>query len=87
MRDAVLDGPGTLASSARRTAFFGDPVPAEASDFVEKVRLHAYRVTDADIEALKVSGWSEDAIFELTVATALGSALARREIARKAMNG
>lgn len=33
-----------------------------------------YRVTDADITALRVHGLSDDAIFELTVAAALGEA-------------
>jgi hypothetical protein len=49
------------------------------------VRRHAYKVTDADVDALHTAGWSDDAIFELTVATALGAALSRRDRARKTM--
>ena len=86
MRAAVVDGPGTLDRSVRRAAFGGrDAVPTEAASYVDKVRHHAYKVTDGDVDALKAAGWSDDALFELTVATALGAALSRREIAKKAM--
>jgi alkylhydroperoxidase family enzyme len=53
--------------------------PAAATAYLEKVRLHAYRVTDADVEALKAAGLSEDDIFEATVAAAVGAGLARFE--------
>ena len=54
-------------------------IPAALASYVEKVRHHAYKVTDADVEALKRAGYSEDAIFEVTVAAALGAALTRLE--------
>ncbi len=54
-------------------------VPDELSDWVEKVALHAYRTTDEDIELLKAAGYSEDQLFELTVAAALGASRARLE--------
>ena len=44
---------------------------------MEKVRRHAYRVVDADVEALRAAGWSEEQLFELTVATALSVGLER----------
>jgi alkylhydroperoxidase family enzyme len=85
LRDTVVDGPGKLASSVRQAAFGGAEVPAEAAAYVDKVRRHAYKVTDADVEALRAAGWSDDAIFEVTVATAVGAAMARRDRARRAM--
>src|SRR5204863_5226134 len=86
MRAAVVDGPGELDRSVRRAAFGGgDALPTETATYVEKVRHNAYKVTDGDVAALKAAGWSDDALFELTVATALGAALSRREIAKKAM--
>lgn len=85
MRAAVVEGPGVLAPAVRRAAFGDGDVPAEAAAYVDKVRRQAYTVTDADVEALQKAGWSDDAIFELTVATALGVALSRRERARRAM--
>ena len=54
-------------------------VPANLLSFVEKVRNHAYKVTDEDIATLKRSGHSEDEIFELTASAALGAALMRLE--------
>jgi alkylhydroperoxidase family enzyme len=50
---------------------------AVAAAYLEKVRLHAYRVTDGDVEALLASGLSEDEIFEATVAVAVAAGLAR----------
>ena len=41
------------------------------------MRRHAYRVTDAQIEALRAGGFSEDDVFELTVASAVGAGLER----------
>jgi len=46
---------------------------------VEKVAAHAWRVTDEDVEALTRAGHSEDAIFEVTAAAALGAAIMRLE--------
>ena len=48
-------------------------------DYVDKVSLTPYKVIDRDIDALRESGLTEDQIFEVTVATALGSARARFE--------
>lgn len=79
LRDRVADGPGELPSIARRAAVSGSDVPAVAQAYTEKVRRHAYKVVDRDIEELKSAGWSEDEIFELTIATALGAGLYRLE--------
>ena len=51
--------------------------PAEAAAYVAKVTQHAYKVTDEDVAALKAAGWSDDRIFELTVAAALSAARER----------
>ena len=51
--------------------------PAEMSDYLAKVRDRAYTVTDGDVEALKVAGFSEDEIFEQTVAVAVDEGLRR----------
>jgi alkylhydroperoxidase family enzyme len=45
--------------------------------YLEKVRTGAYAVTDADVEALKAAGCSEDDIFEQTVAVAIEEGLRR----------
>jgi alkylhydroperoxidase family enzyme len=53
------------------------PAPPEFSTYLEKVRLHAYKVTDRDVHALKDAGFSEDEIFEQTVSTAVAAGLER----------
>ena len=53
------------------------PAPEAMNAYLGKVREHAYKVTDADVEALKAAGLTEDAIFEQTVATAIAQGLRR----------
>jgi len=61
------------------------PRPAEFEPYLEKVRLHAYEVTDADVERLKAAGRSEDEIFEQTVSTATAAGLERLAAALRAL--
>jgi len=53
------------------------PAPPEMGTYLEKVRDRAYAVVDHDIEALKEMGFSEEAIFEQTVAVAIAEGLRR----------
>jgi alkylhydroperoxidase family enzyme len=53
--------------------------PEAARAYVEKVRRHAWRVIDADVEALRAAGLTEDEIFEATVAAAVAAGLERLE--------
>jgi alkylhydroperoxidase family enzyme len=55
------------------------PAPPEFGSYLEKVRLHAYKVTDRDVQELKDAGFSEDQIFEHTVSAAVAAGLARLE--------
>ena len=45
--------------------------------YLEKVRLHAYKVTDRDVDELKAAGITEDEIFEHTVSVAVAAGLER----------
>ena len=56
------------------------PAP-ELTPYLAKVRAHAYKVTDAEVEALKAAGLSEDEIFEQTVAAAISEGLRRLDAA------
>jgi hypothetical protein len=47
--------------------------------YLEKVRECAYAIADDDVHAVKDAGWSEDEIFERTVAVAVEEG--RRRIA------
>jgi alkylhydroperoxidase family enzyme len=61
----------------RAAAEPGREAPPEFAAYLEKVRLHAYKVTDADIQRLKDAGFSEDEIFEQTVSAAVAAGLER----------
>jgi alkylhydroperoxidase family enzyme len=45
--------------------------------YLDKVHSRAYTVTDEDVEALTADGFSEDEIFEHTVAVAVAEGLRR----------
>jgi hypothetical protein len=68
-----------LASDGARAIAQGDD-PAELAPLLAKVRAHAYRIIDADVEGLDV-----DAVFESVLAAALGEGDRRRRAALEAI--
>jgi alkylhydroperoxidase family enzyme len=68
-----------LIAGLRAAAQPERPAPAELSGYLDKVRHHAYKVTDRDVEELKAAGFSEDEIFEHTVTVATAAGLERLE--------
>lgn len=78
---AVLESPGATPPQQRWAAFHRrmDELAPGLRAYVEKVATVAYRITDEDVDALKRAGHSEDAIFEITAAAALGAAIMRLE--------
>lgn len=90
--DSVLEGRGDSAPSLRRAAAgraaqaaglapdeedAGAALPEALHTYVDKVALHAYKVLDRDVEHLLAAGYTQDAVFEITISTALGAARAR----------
>jgi alkylhydroperoxidase family enzyme len=75
LRHAVLEAPATTDPALRRAAAAGTAVPQLWRAFVETVRDASYQVTDDDVAQLRAAGQTEDQIFEVTVATAVGAAL------------
>jgi alkylhydroperoxidase family enzyme len=67
----------------RENAAAGAPAPAEMSAYLEKVRERAYAVLDRDVDALRDAGFSEDEIFEQTVAVAIAEGLRRLDLAEE----
>ena len=55
----------------------GREAPAAFAPYLDKVRQGAYAITDADVQALKDAGFSEDEIFEQTVSAAVAAGLER----------
>ena len=68
------DGPFARLRAASRP---GRDAPPAMRAYLDKVSRHAYRVTDADVDALKAAGFSDDEIFEHTVSAAVAAGLAR----------
>ena len=68
-----------LIADLREAAQPDRHAPPEFAAYLEKVRNAAYTVTDADVQALKDAGYSDDEIFEQTVAAAVGAGLHRLE--------
>jgi alkylhydroperoxidase family enzyme len=51
--------------------------PHDFNAYLEKVRRHAYTITDQDVQELKDAGYSEDEIFEYTVSAAVAAGIER----------
>jgi hypothetical protein len=69
-----------------RALVAGRSAPPELmGPYLEKVRERASTVTDADVQALKDAGISEDEIFEQTVAEAMGQGLRRLDAAERVL--
>jgi len=70
----ILEGEGKASVAQRRAAFDNAGLAEPLSTLVDKVAKHAYKVTDADIAAVRPAGLSEDQIFEIVVCAAIGQA-------------
>ena len=81
----ILEGAGKAPLSERRAAFHNGGLTEPLRALVDKVAKHAYRVTDEDITAAKVSGLNEDQIFEIVVCAAIGQATRQYDAALAAL--
>lgn len=77
LQRAILETPGATDRSERLAAEAGQATGTPADAYLAKVRTESYRIIDADVDALRTAGIPEDAIFELTLAAALGEATRR----------
>jgi hypothetical protein len=85
--DAVLHAPGETPEALRRAVLEQGSIPSALAGYVDTVKRHAYQVTDADVAALQRSGQSDDTLFEITVAAAVGAALYRLDRGMAALRG
>jgi len=85
--EAVLNTPGDTSGPLRRAVLEDGAIPPALAGYVDTVRRHAYKVSDADIAALQRAGHSDDALFEITVAAAVGAALYRLDRGMAALRG
>jgi alkylhydroperoxidase family enzyme len=84
-RRSVIDGPGLVAPAVRQQVAAGEP-PDELRILVRKIHDGAYRVTDADVDRLRQT-YTEDQLFELILAAAIGAAELRLKAAVAAIDG
>jgi hypothetical protein len=81
----ILEGAGEASASERRAAFDNSGLPAPLGALVDKVARYAYRVTDDDICAVRMSGHNEDQLFEIVVCAAAGQATRQYDAALAAL--
>ena len=81
----IQEGAGKASPSERRAAFNNRGLPEPLGALVDKVARHAYRVTDEDITAAKMSDVSEDQVFEIVVCAAIGQATRQYDTALAAL--
>jgi alkylhydroperoxidase family enzyme len=82
---SVLEGPGRTDPALRRAAAQNAGLPPALQAYVDTVHRHAYRMRDQDVEALRAAGYTEDQVYEITVAAALGAAGERLRAALRAL--
>jgi alkylhydroperoxidase family enzyme len=90
----VLHAPGATHESLRRAVLertearaAHDDLPPAVTRYVDTVARNAWQVTDADVAALQQAGLSDDSIFEITVAAAVGAAMHRLNRGMAALDG
>jgi alkylhydroperoxidase family enzyme len=52
-----------------------DPVPIELETYLRKLSLHAYRITDEDVDTLREAGLTDEMIYEVTMVGSIAAAL------------
>ena len=70
--DRVLNGEGRASPELRARAFSNADLPPALQELIGKVATGPAQITDADFAAAKASGFSEDQLFELVIAAAVG---------------
>ena len=81
----VLEGVGKASLMQRQAAFNNSGLEGPLRVLVNKVARNAYTVTDEDINAARLSGVSEDEVFEIVVCAALGQATRQYDMAHVAL--
>ena len=84
LRRAIFESAGSTEPAVRVAAGSGGELPEPIGSYAAKVRDRSYRITETDFAGLTSAGLSDDAIFEITVAAAVGAALQRLDAGLRA---
>ena len=80
-----MSGYDDLIANLRTAAQPDRPALPDFAPYLDKIRRHAYKVTDRDVDELKAAGHSENEIFEQTVSAAVAAGLERLDAGLEAM--
>jgi alkylhydroperoxidase family enzyme len=84
--ERVRRGPGTTTPDQRTAAFDNVVVDPALRPLIGKVATAPTRITDADFDLARAAGLSDDQIFELVVAAAVGQSTRMYESALAALD-
>lgn len=87
LRQSIEAYTAALSTHSSQADDIAITLPTELLAYLKKVALYAYKVTDEDVEALKLAGYSEDALFEMTLSGALGAGMTRLQHGLQALKG
>ncbi len=87
---ALLNHPGATELELRRavmgrTRSAAGHLPEGLREFVEKIAERPWTVSDEDFARLRAAGYSEDEIYEVTLAAAVGAGLQRFDAGLRAL--
>jgi hypothetical protein len=85
LEDSVLRGPGKAPAKLRQAVASQTDVPEALRELALKIEKQPSRVTDEDLERLKAT-YTEDQLFEIVVATALGASRRRLDAGWRALS-
>jgi len=80
--DRILRGPGETSTEQRARAFENDG----ADPLLSKVATSPTEVTDADFDTARAAGRTEDQLFELVIAAAVGESTRMYDAALAALD-
>ena len=84
--ERILRGPGETTTDQRANAFANAAVDPALDPLLGKVATNPTRITDADFDPARAAGFTEDQLFELVIASAVGESSRVYEAALAALD-
>jgi alkylhydroperoxidase family enzyme len=84
--DRILRGPGTTTAQQRAQAYANSELDPALQPLIGKVAGAPARIADADFDTARAAGFTEDQLFEVVVAAAVGESARMYESALAALD-